>query len=72
MIEILQNHAAGFSRLTTRKFTNRSKVHGKKISYENLSLNIYRNMDDNMGADNYQKAPTTQEIQCDSDKRGFE
>lgn len=32
-------HFAGFSRLTERKFTIKSKVHGKKISYENLSLN---------------------------------
>lgn len=44
MIEIIQNHSLGFTRMTTRKFTIKTKVHGKKI--QNEKLNIQSGSDD--------------------------
>jgi hypothetical protein len=34
---ILLNHKQGFERLTSRKFTYRTKVHGKKIKNEKIT-----------------------------------
>jgi hypothetical protein len=36
---ILLNHSQGFDRLTKRKFTKQSKVHGKKIRNEKIINN---------------------------------